>query len=462
VARIGRTGGTFYDPRVGRRTDTERAAWPGDTFSFPSTTVSNPKAYALGRPAGTLRFLYCLNALRVLDFGSPKSKQEKVLAVPPDDIALLHIPRSGDADGSTGGMPEVADLIKALLSASSHDDALTRFVRFCWERFDRPVAGWSLADGKVLALVGTRGIGSEGEHELFDRSQADRLPLRKGDVIARFQKVMGSDRVGILDANDGLVLVGTASGRVQDELDALAPIIALLLSHIADVAGSQRRIEDLDAGIAATAHELRGPLLGAEKAIDRVLGSDHSSPADLKLLELAHKDLRRLAATVDGLLRSSVGIARLRRRRTNLARLVNDVIESCAADVPRTEGVDVDLPDAQLTATIDAPLVRAAVENVVRNALTHGDRKKVQVSLVRHDGVATITVRDEGPGIDPRDREAVFEPFVRRGRAGSAPDGVGLGLFIARRVVQAHGGRIRVDGEGRGASFHLDLPVDAA
>jgi signal transduction histidine kinase len=378
------------------------------------------------------------------------------------DVALLDIRRWDEAEGSARGIRDAARLTDALLHAGSPDDTLNRVIRFCWERYDRPVAGWSTSnDEAVPVLVGTLGIGPDEEHQLTDRipRSAAGIPLSKRGVIARFERTVGTDQVGILDAGDGLVLVGRASGSVQEELDALASILADVLSHFAEVARLHRRIEDLDARIAVAAHEIRGPLLGVEKAIEVVLRDPDPTGPDRRLLQLARHDLRRLATDVEGLLRWSVGAESLHRRWTDLVHLVNDVVESCSMEAgPGT--IQVRLP-AELTARIDGPLVRAAIENVVRNALNYAEGHKVYVSAARKSGVATVTIRDRGPGIPPGERDLVFEPFAR-GSGHRSVAGRGLGLFIARRVVGAHGGAIRLESSERGSAFHLELPVDAA
>jgi signal transduction histidine kinase len=71
-----------------------------------------------------------------------------------------------------------------------------------------------------------------------------------------------------------------------------------------------------------------------------------------------------------------------------------------------------------------------------------------------------VSVGDQGPGVPLAERGAIFDPFVRGGAASRAGNGSGLGLFITRRVVEAHGGRIWVDSDEEGATFHMLLPVD--
>jgi signal transduction histidine kinase len=106
--------------------------------------------------------------------------------------------------------------------------------------------------------------------------------------------------------------------------------------------------------------------------------------------------------------------------------------------------------------------LRAAISNIVRNALSFSrPGSKVEVSLDVHEGVVLIGVHNEGPAI-PTGGPSVFDPFVRADGNGRHPAGRGLGLFIARRVVEAHGGRIWVESREDGPTFFIRLPARKA
>jgi signal transduction histidine kinase len=100
-----------------------------------------------------------------------------------------------------------------------------------------------------------------------------------------------------------------------------------------------------------------------------------------------------------------------------------------------------------------------ALDNVLQNALRHAS-SLVRVAAGRRGGWGYLRVADDGPGVAPGDRERIF----RAGDRGSAPrgDGRGLGLAIARDLVESHGGRVTIDPLGSGASFRLALPLRAA
>jgi signal transduction histidine kinase len=84
----------------------------------------------------------------------------------------------------------------------------------------------------------------------------------------------------------------------------------------------------------------------------------------------------------------------------------------------------------------------------------------VTVRVEQEEGSVRVSVSDQGPGVPLAERDIIFDPFVRGGAGSRATGGSGLGLFITRRVVEAHGGHVWVDPDAEGATFHLSLPVD--
>jgi signal transduction histidine kinase len=104
------------------------------------------------------------------------------------------------------------------------------------------------------------------------------------------------------------------------------------------------------------------------------------------------------------------------------------------------------------------------VGNLVSNAIKYSPPGgSVVVTVARAEGELRIAVADRGVGIAPDDVPHLFEPFHRAGATMKAASGVGLGLFIARKIVEAHGGRVTVDSvPGAGSTFTVHLPGEAA
>ena len=113
---------------------------------------------------------------------------------------------------------------------------------------------------------------------------------------------------------------------------------------------------------------------------------------------------------------------------------------------------------------VDADALRQVVVNLLDNAVKYGPRgQSVSVRLENEGGQLFLSVEDEGPGVPARDRERIFERFVRldRDRA-SERAGAGIGLAVARELVRQHGGTIRAEGGARGgARFVVRIPAQA-
>ncbi|MFB3737389.1 MAG: sensor histidine kinase [Candidatus Velamenicoccus archaeovorus] len=215
--------------------------------------------------------------------------------------------------------------------------------------------------------------------------------------------------------------------------------------------------------MASVAHELREPLVGARAALETVIegggGPDH------RLLVRIYDELTHLLEVVDPLLRWSVGSRDLDRRSIDLVRLVRRVLASIAVEDNRLGDpigrVRLMAPAAVVAVRADPTILEGAFANVLRNALAYSPPgAPIEVAVDVREGAAVVSIRDGGPGIPPGERDAVFEPFGR-GRAGRRTRaGHGLGLFIARRIVEAHGGTIELVPSGFGATFCIRLPVE--
>jgi len=118
---------------------------------------------------------------------------------------------------------------------------------------------------------------------------------------------------------------------------------------------------------------------------------------------------------------------------------------------------------AEIVGAWDSLRVEQVLHNLVTNALKHaGEGKTIHVRVDRRGGRALLTVRDEGPGVSPEERQRIFEPFARGARASDAvaSHSLGLGLYIVREIATAHGGSVHIhDPEPGGASFVVELPI---
>ena len=281
-------------------------------------------------------------------------------------------------------------------------------------------------------------------------------PLGHGDpmVLPRWHRVVAAVAEGYAAALRDHVL-----SEQQEMLDA-----ALTAREQAEVAlwASERRLEQTkDDFIATVSHELRTPLTPIKGYLQILLARGEAiegdQRADIYRVMLSQADL--VQHLLDDLLAAASGIGNpqfsIAVDKADLARLLKEAI---AARDPTTQRSFVWLGDDDVgPALCDPGRLRQVAGNLLRNADLYAvEGTPVHVSARRHGENVEFVVRDFGPGIPPELAETVFEPF-RRLERGPTP-GTGLGLHIARRLVEAMGGRIWLADEGPGASFHVTLP----
>jgi two-component system, OmpR family, sensor histidine kinase KdpD len=270
--------------------------------------------------------------------------------------------------------------------------------------------------------------------------------------------------VGVLEV-EGPGAVIAARRRT---LDAVAGLVAVVLrdsegsreSLGLEPAGTRAPTRDLELGLMWTAHELRAPLLGAKAAIDRALMTSVDESDRRALLRESSAELLHLAESMEPLLRLAGGNASIDWRPTDLAAEVLESIEERAQDIDRHRLKIVS--NASPTVRVNGDLVRHAVANIIINALKYSPPGTgVRVSVDEHAGVASVRVMNLGrPRIGASQHQTLFEPFVR-GRPGAwSTSGLGLGLSIARRIVEVHGGVIWWRSSGDKTTFCIELPAE--
>jgi signal transduction histidine kinase len=160
---------------------------------------------------------------------------------------------------------------------------------------------------------------------------------------------------------------------------------------------------------------------------------------------------------VDALLElARAGRTRDERGTVHLDLVLDKVVARLAAAHPR---VTVERGTRLPTIEANALAMEQVLDNLLSNAAKHGGRDDVTITVTHaeHDHGVRLVVADDGRGVAPEDREHVFVPF-HRGR-GAVATGSGIGLGLVRRVIEAHGGTIRLEDAAVGARFVIDLPT---
>jgi len=250
-------------------------------------------------------------------------------------------------------------------------------------------------------------------------------------------------RVYLVLGNVSLLVLGVAGAYL---------LAGRTLRPIAETMSRQKRFA------ADASHELRTPLTVMRGNIDVALLRKRPAAEYRAVLEEANADLTSLTVLVEQLLQLARGTATLQ----GVADVDAVLNESVAGvrDLAEHRGSTVQSAvPAGLIVHVDAASLHHIVDNLVINALRHTPPgTTVRVEGERHDKTIAITVRDNGPGIPPEERDRIFEPFYRLQPA--ATDGAGLGLALVRELVTANGGGVWIeDATGGGASFRVELPA---
>ena len=448
---IAETGGHVVD---GRR----RSARRREVFDLQAV-----KVWDLPRVSGlALAFIPAVSrkeSFGVVEVLAPKEALTRhldvLVAVAASTAGVLRsVRRQVESDRLTGALSGVAQLTFELLRANSPEHAARAATRFVSDQLGLPVAAWARdASQPCLMLTAQRNIHGPQRGRL-------RRELAGIDAgVASLERAMSTfggivrEPVRAVDADAALLLVGGAT-------HATAELLGLVESLLRQAVRIELPRDRVDMGLAWTAHEVRQPLLGARATLQALSARDQQDPWSRELLQRTSTELGEAAQMVEGLLRWAAGVEPISRMPANLMDVVRASAEAaCSVDSDRERLTIEGSPDVVVLA--DVPHLRTAFGNLVRNALSYSPSDRlVKISVSEDNPSAIVSVRDEGPGVTAGEAGTIFDPLVR-GSAGSRVSGSGLGLYITRRVVEAHGGTIGVRSNGVGATFSVTLPAIA-
>jgi heavy metal sensor kinase len=237
-----------------------------------------------------------------------------------------------------------------------------------------------------------------------------------------------------------------------DEIGRLARTMNTMLARLQTSTEREQRF------VADASHELRSPLAAIKAQLEVDLAHPDQANWQHSHAEVL-EEINRMQRLVDDLLllaRADHDSLLLHRRTLD----VDDVVLEECRRVRAQSPVPVDstlVSGGQIAG--DPALLSRAVRNLLENAVRHA-RSCVAVSVVESESTVVIVVEDDGPGIPPETQDAIFERFRRGDDARTRSDGgAGLGLAIAREIVVAHGGQIRIENATPGARFRLEFPI---
>jgi signal transduction histidine kinase len=249
--------------------------------------------------------------------------------------------------------------------------------------------------------------------------------------------------------------------EIQDkgELGKLAHAFNSMASDLEQVEQLRRNM------IADAAHELRTPLSNVRGYLEAI--SDGVITPDDNIIRSLDEEVMLLSRLVDDLHELSLaeaGELKLERQREDIDRLVKQITTAIQPQISE-KGLllAIDVPDKLPPVNIDSHRIGQVLRNLLKNAVVHSNRgDSITITARQQTDQIEVSVIDTGEGIPDEDLTKIFERYYRIDKSRTrASGGSGLGLTIARRLVEAHGGNIRVESTpGKGSCFTFTVPVD--
>lgn len=289
-------------------------------------------------------------------------------------------------------------------------------------------------------------------HELLEKVLPERRVLRDYEIIHNFptigERVMLLNARHLADDHAGQEMILLAIEDITERVDALKK-------------ADQRKLDFLS----MLAHELRNPLSPIRNAAALLSAKEHNQD-NLRYHQVIDRQVNKLSRLVDDLLdiaRFTRGNIILRKEPIDLLRVFNNAIETHRHAIEEKNlELSLSLPTVPLVVVADPTRLEQAIGNLIENAAKYTDpRGKIELILEPDDGDAVLRVRDNGIGIAPQVLSNIFDIFYQADRTlDRARGGVGIGLSLARRLVEMHNGRLEgfSDGLGKGSEFILRLP----
>jgi signal transduction histidine kinase len=337
----------------------------------------------------------------------------------------------------------------------------------------------ALASGCVIWLKDEEGryvpavrVGVSPETEARLREELRRLPVpsRRGLGPEGARVLVGLRHRGNLLGGMALVMAGRTHRprpRMASFAEDLAHHCALALENARLLKEAQEAILVRDEFITVAAHELRTPLTALQlqlQGVTRLLRKLPASETVLPRFQSLARQLSRLGRLVESMLdveRIHTGRLNLEREPVDLGELVREVVERFSLDLERARcGVSFKAEE-HVTGLWDRTQLEQALTNLLGNAMKFGAGRPIELEVEVRGDRARLIVRDQGIGMSSEALERVFGRFER---AVSAREygGLGLGLFLTRQIVEAHGGSIQASSQpGEGATFILELPASS-
>ncbi len=331
---------------------------------------------------------------------------------------------------------------------------------------EKSIAGWSFTHHQPLVIQD-----AQNDPRLF--KEVDRVLEFETLNIVVVPMVIKGQPIGIMEA----VNKSNRTNYTEEDVSTLETLaaqaaVAIQNQKLLDKAqAAYRQLLELDRMktdfIAISSHELRIPtglILGHASLLQDEMTGEARIQLDTIVRNAVHlKDIIEDLADVDHF---QTGMAKIRRRQVSMDRLIKDVVSSYQ-ELSRERNISLraDISKANMVIEGDAHKIRIALGNLVKNALTFTDPgDRVLVTAEEIPGYVKVSVIDNGIGVPEKDQQRIFDRFYQvESHLTRRHGGMGLGLSIAKGMIEMHGGRLWVESmENKGSNFQFLLPINTA
>jgi len=353
-------------------------------------------------------------------------------------------------------------LSRTLLLSNRTDDMRRLLVNKCMELFEFEEAVlFESARGEHWRSSSNGSIALDDLRRVATYAAAETLP----GGAHLFPVALGNKTFGSLGYK-GRKLSQTAAHSLSN---TLATGLAQTQAHEASShAEAVRRSEELKSVmIDALAHDLKTPLTTIEMAAETLIHAPFISPDEraglLREIWQASQGLRQLIHGAIHLARIDAKRLRLEARATSVDEAIRFAVEM-VSDRAAAHTFQIEIPGQTPQVMADPELLCQALKQLVDNAIKYSPSGSgITISAGHSDGQIWISVRDQGPGLTELEQSRVFEKFYRGRYDGSAIQGTGMGLAIAKEIAEAHGGSVSVESQiGQGTRFTITLRAATA
>ncbi len=311
------------------------------------------------------------------------------------------------------------------------------------------IAGW-VSHNHTIAGRGTRTLSESSDLHVplaTDQQMHGVLAVQVGD---RFMSDM-PELIRIIEALSDLAAVAISRVKLADE------------AKVAQLTAESEKLRT--ALLDSLSHELRTPLATIIGSVTGLLeGEDVFSPDDRRELLLTTREgatrMNRLVGNLLGMVRIESGMMRLNKMWCGIEDVVGVALTQLK-DALQNRVVNIDLNPDMPSVPLDEVLMEQVLMNVISNAIKYSpEGSEIRIQAEKEGDMLSLTIADEGAGINPADRERIFEKFYRGDRTRHIP-GTGLGLAICKSIVEAHGGSIRASARNDGSQgtvIQLKIP----